>query len=223
MNILISALWVFTGILSPLMALFLYPFVRRMPRLCSPPYAIPAVTLVCLAFTLLPISPARYLYPHFAVSGLVLVTGYILLLRLGLKAPDALLTATMTILAIDQLWQIPIDIGLWHASVISAATGLATGAFSFMSIPLVFFFLGRVKFDNISYTALLVALELTLIATVSWHPFPGFAWNTYWLIWPWTAFFFLVFRSSWTGHQVLGPALPTSPNPGTGLQVHAAV
>lgn len=177
---LLSALWVYTGILSPFFILVFYPWLERRPRLFSPKVFVPAVAGVSVFWFLF--FPEGVFYSHFLIAGGLLIGGYLVLIKSGYSQAQSAVLGVLSILAADQLWQLPYDAYNW-ATPAGMALGLATQGFDLMSIPILGYFLvkfaGPLKANPWTQTAFGIAAVLTLCVTfgaIGWAYGLMFAW-----------------------------------------------
>ena len=177
---ILSALWVYTAILSPFFILVFYPWLGRWPRLFTPKVFVPAVAWVSVFWFLF--FPEGVFYSHFLIAGGLLIGGYLVLLRSGYSQVQSAVLGVLSILAADQLWQLPYDAYNW-ATPAGMAVGLATQGFDLMSIPILGYFLvkfgGHFKASPWAQTALGVSAILTLWVTfgaIGWAYGLMFAW-----------------------------------------------
>ena len=180
---LLSALWVYTGILSPFLLLVFYPMLEKAPRLFAPKVFVPAVASVSVFWFLF--WPENLHYSHFLVGGGLLIGAYLVLGRVGYSRTQSAVLGVLSVLAADQLWQIPYDIHNW-TSPTTAAVGLATQGFDLMSIPILGYFLlrfaGKLRMDELSWAMLGFSAIVTISETFS------IDWRLYWLMALWMGF-----------------------------------
>lgn len=207
---ILTVAWVYIGILSPFLILCSYDIVERRPWLVSPSLVLPGAVLGSFyLFEKFQSVPFAF-YSHFLVAGGLFTICYALLLfQWKYTGPQALALSALTVIACDELWQMPFNILNWTHSLTYAEIGLATGAWDLMSIPLIFYFLLRFTGQLFGGSPQLVRAfpvcmaALTLMEVARFHAI-GFPMVTstyppyepYYLIFPWFAFFLLLFRPS---------------------------
>lgn len=206
--ILFTAAWVYIGILSPFFLLCGYWIIERQKVLTSPIVILPTVALGSFAFYEQFKTVAFAFYSHFLVGGALFIVCYSLLLfQWKYTGPQAVVLSLLTVIACDELWQMPFNILNWTHSWLYAATGLATGGFDLMSIPLIFYFLLRFGRSlapsnrGATWGMLMAMAGLTLAEAARFHAigFPTVTstyppYEPYYLIFPWFGFFLLLFR-----------------------------
>lgn len=214
-TIFISALWVFTAIQSPLLIACSYGLLRKVRWAAQHFVVFPVVFLVCLFWFLY--FPIGAMYSHFLFAAAVVLSMYtILLTKSGYDGLDALVLASLTLIAVDELWQMPFNLLNWTSSLNYAEIGLATAGWNLMSIPLLLYFVlkfnGRISLDWRSKAAFIVSLGLTAFEVFRFftggYPdnsspvaYPGV--EPYYLLFVWFGFFLLLFRSSRIGGRPL--------------------
>lgn len=212
LTLLFSALWIYAYILSPFILLCSYNLLARIQWIASPWIVFPGVSGggVYLFLTYYPFLRGQgfsfqgpLLYSHFLIaSGLLLGLYSYLGFRMKYSKLEALTLALLTTLAIDQLWQLPLDIFNWSASLQSLETGLATGAFSFISIPVLIYFLLKFgKKPSLKWKStrdiFLLTVTVTIVDVLAYPPDPSaLLYQPYLLVIPWTVFFLALFTFS---------------------------
>lgn len=215
---LLAVIWTYGGIMSPFLLLCSYGLFERRNWLVSPSLVIPGAVLGSFFLFERFQSVAFALYYHFLVAGALFLVCYSLLLfKWGYSEPQALTLSILTIIACDELWQMPFNILNWTHSFQYAAVGLTTGGWDLMSIPLIFYFLLRFgrhpgssgvvgawdsQSGRVALMSLVCMAALTLMEVARFHAagFPTVtstypAFEPYYLILPWFAFFLLLFKA----------------------------
>jgi hypothetical protein len=180
MSFLESSLWVYAYIESPLLIWLLYPAIKKMTWLGSPKLVFAAVSVETALFAY------QHQQPHIIVAGIMVLAAYSLLVfRWKYPRLESIILAVLAVLAVDQLWQVPLDILHW-STPFNAAIGLATGAFSWMSVPIFFYFVsgagGRIRVGRtaeafasvgiiLAALSLLFDLDLAYAAVIPWFLF----------------------------------------------------
>ena len=184
MNIVLAIFWTYAYFESPLLIWLMYPAYRRFTWLGSPKLVFPTVAAmsVFLAVT--------HDQPHMLAAGLmVAISYYLLAFKLGYPRLESVVMSVLMVLAIDQLWQLPLDFVHWQ-TLQGAEVGLVTGGLSWTSLPILFYFLGnvrgKIRASQVSLLLLIVVVALML------NPYA----DPYWLIVPWFLFFLSVFAAS---------------------------
>lgn len=204
--ILYSAIWVFVGIQSPFLIFCAYGLLKRIPWIASPWLVVPGISSVCAIFYLaspfVATNPA--FYDHFLYAGIFILAAYFAFWRaFDYSKLDSLILSLLTMIAIDALWQLPIDIVDWSWGWHYLEVGMATAAWNLMSIPFLFYFVlkinGRISLDMLAKALLGFSIASTLAAveTISVIPDP------YFLVLPWFLFVVSTVRSSRIGAAVI--------------------
>jgi hypothetical protein len=198
---LFVAVWVFVGIQSPLLIFCSYGLLKRFDWLASPKLVFPSVAAVSLVFFLffdrIATNPA--FYSHFLFAGGFLLLSYFLLVKWEYSKVDALVLSILTVIAIDELWQMPMNIvnwSTWHGF----AVGFTTAGWNLMSMPFTFYFIlksGRQIVLNFPSRIIIICTLATGIETVRFAFNPLESYETpYYLIILWFLFFQVLFRQS---------------------------
>ena len=183
-----------------MLLVIIYGPLRRIAWISSPYIVVPSILAASSFFAIdytaiWPLNNgAAYGYLHFyAGAALFLLFYYILGWKLKYRRLDALILSTVAIIAIDELWQIPINIYNWTSSWHAAEIGVATGGFSLMSIPIFFLFIKAIndgiKIDKFAKEILLIASVWTICDVLILY-------QPYLLVLPWSMFLLSVSRAS---------------------------
>ena len=205
----VSPIWIYVYLLGPFFILCSYPLLKRKPSLGSPKLIIPTAFAFSSFFAWLypwiwiPNGGAGYGLVHFYGGFAFFLIAYLLLgFKLHYEKLDAAILAFLTVIAVDQLWQIPYDATNWTQSGYGLEAGIATAAFSFMSLPVLFYVLlkakGRLRF-NASMTFLVVASDWTIWDCLHYCTSSCSIYDAsipYYLVIPWFVFFMVVFVDS---------------------------
>jgi hypothetical protein len=198
LDFILTALWVYARIQSPLLISCSYGLIRRFDRLASPWLVVPSVSIVSSIYFLVPVQNADFplLWSHIPIAGAMLISIYLWLGWIGYSRPESLVLSVLTVIALDVLWQIPWDVPLWVQSWHNFAVGMTTMGWDAMSIPFLGYFVlkfnGRWVMDSNSAAQLGIATIWTLSYCI-WLPL---SFDDYILILPWSAFFLGVFYNS---------------------------
>lgn len=208
MTFLVSAVWIYSGIESPLLVVCFYGLMDRFRFLTSKYVVMPSVAMVC-GYFFLNGAVAQPFYSHFAIAAAFILSCYLLCNRFGYASPQSLSLALLTLIAVDELWQTPFNSLNWTYSLSSFEIGIATAGWNLMSLPLIGASLIRFRFapklSTVGKKWLLVCAALTIFEIwrfyIGGYPdnsspagYPGF--EPYYLVFPWFIFFILLFRSS---------------------------
>jgi len=201
---LFIALSVFVRIQSPFILFCSYGLIKRIGWLSSPKLVFPSVIGLSSVFYLYfgvidknPGDPA--LYDHFLFAAGFLLLSYVLMQRWNYSRPDALVISALMVLALDVLWQVPMDIVNW-STLQGFLIGITTAGWNLMSIPLMFYFVAkerRITFDYLAPGLFGAIIILTVIETARYalNPFQSYG-TPYYLVAPWLLFFLLTFYRS---------------------------
>lgn len=198
-----SVVWVYLYIQSPFLLFCFYPTMKRFDGLFRPVFVVPVVVAASLFyFEETFASPPTYSF-HFLIAGSFIVSSYILCMRSGFQRTEAFVLSMFAMIAVDELWQMPYNIVLWTKSLEGFTVGIATGAWNLMAIPFIGYFLiksrGRL-FLTRSAKSLLVGLIsaeilLAVLLELSSQKCP-YNDELYLMVFPWFAFFLMLFRAS---------------------------
>lgn len=200
-NPLLDDLFTYVGIQSPFLIWCFYPILKRLAKLATPLPVFLAVSGTCVFFYLTRASNIHFLY----AGAFILIAYSLLAFKLGYSKVDSIVLSSLTIIAIDQLWQFPLYANSW-LDPLEIAAGLSHAAWNLMSIPLIFYFVlkakGKLRLDSATKIAFWSLLWFIAFDTIS---FAGnsvlLVTTTYYLVIP-SFLFFLAFFNSSKGGQI---------------------
>ena len=200
-----SVVWVYLYIQSPFLLFCFYPTMKRFDGLFRPVFVVPVVVAASLFYfeeTLA--SPPTYSF-HFLIAGSFIVSSYMVCMRSGFQRTEAFILSVLTMIAVDELWQMPYNIVLWTKSLEGFAIGIATGGWNLMSIPFIAYFLIKFRghlFLARSIKSLLIGLISVEVLFAILLELSSQTWpyndELYLMVFPWFLFFLVLFRTSAT-------------------------
>lgn len=196
-NPLLDDLFTYVGIQSPFLIWCFYPILKRLAKLATPLPVFLAVSGTCIFFYLTRASNIHFLY----AAGFILISYSLLAFKLRYSKLDALVLSVLTLIAIDQMWQIPYYIFNWPTNLLQFEAGISHAAWNLMSLPFIFYFVlkakGKIRLNSFTNIAFWTALWFTLFDAIAFDGDPILlVTTTYYLVLPWFIFFLGVFYAS---------------------------